>query len=243
MSPRLDEHPEQREEDGGLQQDRQAGRERVGAVLPVERHRLAAHRLTRRGVRLALVLLLDRLHLGREQLHAAGRLDLPEEQRDQQDPDHDHESDDRQRPRGTALGVESDRLEERVELDHDPGHDDHDRFEQTVEPAHRGELLGGSVCGRGHVEMAVDGSCWWNVVHATQVPGVAAQHPPDGEACPADGAVTLHRDHGVLRAGRVELARRRCHRRDEPLIALEQQEQQTAGRTHDSADHGRRVMG
>ena len=41
--------------------------------------------------------------------------------------------------------------------------------------------------------MVVDGSCWWNVVHTTQVPGVAAEHPPDGEPCPADRAVALYR--------------------------------------------------
>ena len=133
--------------------------------------------------------------------------------------------------------------EQRVELDHDPGHDDHDRFEQTVEPVHRQNSSAWSVCGRGHVVMAVDGSCWWNVVHATRVPRVAAQHPPAGEPRAAERAVALHRDDGVLRAGRVEPAGRRRHRGDEQLVPRSSEQQEPTPEHADAADTDRRVMG
>jgi hypothetical protein len=60
---------EEREEERGLDEDRQAAAERVGARAAVEIHDLRLLRLLALGVALALVLLLDLLHLGLDELH------------------------------------------------------------------------------------------------------------------------------------------------------------------------------
>ena len=100
----LVEHPEQRQEDRHLHQDRQAGRERVGARLAVERHRLLGEPLA-----VVAVLLLQLLDPGLDQLHVAAGLDLLDEQRDQRRPHHERQADDRQRPGEAAVGVDADR--------------------------------------------------------------------------------------------------------------------------------------
>ncbi len=92
------EHPEEREEDRGLQQERQARRERVGTRALVQTHRLLGHRLPGLRIGLALVLLLDLLHLGLDELHPSGSVNLLDEQRDQDDPDDDGQANDRQSP-------------------------------------------------------------------------------------------------------------------------------------------------
>ena len=98
----LVEQPEQREEDRHLQQDRQAGGERVGARLLVELHRLLGELLP-----VVAVLLLQLLDLGLDQLHVPAGLDLLDEQRDQRGPDDQRQADDRQHPGGAAVGGSS----------------------------------------------------------------------------------------------------------------------------------------
>ncbi|MEI2642204.1 MAG: hypothetical protein V9G10_07685 [Candidatus Nanopelagicales bacterium] len=107
-------HTEQREEDRHLQQDRQAGRQGVGTGFPVQ-----LHHLLRLALSVAGVLLLDFLDLRLDQLHVALSLDLLDEQRDQQNPDDDDETDDRQRP-GPSARLSEDGAEQAVELDEDP---------------------------------------------------------------------------------------------------------------------------
>ena len=96
---------EEREEDRHLQQDRQAGRERVGARVLVELHRLLGETLP-----VVAVLLLQLLDLGLDQLHVAAGLDLLDEQRDQRRADHQGQADDRQHPGGAALRRPNTRL-------------------------------------------------------------------------------------------------------------------------------------
>ena len=95
------EDEEERDEDRDLEDDRKAGGVRVDLVLLVELHELFRLPLTVR-----LVALLDRLHLGRVDLQALHRVDLPDRDRDEEDA-HDHgQRDDRPRPREPGRLVE-----------------------------------------------------------------------------------------------------------------------------------------
>ena len=75
----------------------------VGAVLLVQRHGLAAHRLTRELILLALVLLLNFSQFRGDFHHLALALDLLHEERNQRRADDEDETDDRQHP-GDAGG-------------------------------------------------------------------------------------------------------------------------------------------
>ena len=97
------EHLEEREEERHLDQHGQAGRERVGAVLLVQRHLFLRHGLAGQLVGLALVLVLHLLQVRLQQLHAALGLDLLDEDGNQGGADDQHESDDGQGP-GPAAG-------------------------------------------------------------------------------------------------------------------------------------------
>ena len=133
-------HPEQRQEDRHLQQQRQAGRQRVGVVVLVQLHRLAAEPLA-----IVAVLLLQLPHLGLQQLHRAGGLDLLDEQRDQRGPDHHGQHHDRQRPGPAGVGAEN-RCEQVVGQHQDAGDHPverrHDRAadgDERVVPSHRNQ--------------------------------------------------------------------------------------------------------
>ncbi len=86
-------HVEQRHEDRELQQQRQAGRQRVDFVLLIELHQLLLLALF-----VFLVLFFERVYLRREPLHLLHRLQLAIGQRDQDGPDQDRQADDRQAP-------------------------------------------------------------------------------------------------------------------------------------------------
>ena len=58
-------------------------------------------------------------------------------------------------------------------------------------------------------------------------PGMAAQDASDGEVEAFDGTMLLQGFDGILRTGRREAARRRCHRRDESLIETNGEDEQT----------------
>ena len=77
----------EREEDRDLDEHRQARGSRVDVALPVELHELLVLLLL-----VALVLLLDLLHLRQEGLHPLHRVDLPDGERDEGEPDDDRET-------------------------------------------------------------------------------------------------------------------------------------------------------
>ncbi len=83
----------EREEDRELEQQRPARGQRVDLVLAVERHHLALQAFL-----VALVLLLQRLELGRVLLQVAHRADLLDRERQDQQARDEGESDDRHAP-------------------------------------------------------------------------------------------------------------------------------------------------
>ena len=114
----------ERDEDRDLEDQRQAGRERVDAVLLEERHLLALHALA-----VVLVLLLDLLHVRLERLHLAhpvhrlereGQDDQPGEPGDQDDSDAPGEADVVVQPVEDVVEEVDQRLE-------DVGFEEHDR--------------------------------------------------------------------------------------------------------------------
>ena len=122
----------ERDEDRELREHRQARRRRVDVVLPVELHQLfVLLRLV------ALVLLLDLLHLRREALQVLHRVDLLHRQRHEQHPDDHRQRDDRPRPRQVHAEVQpvedvaGDVLERRDERE---ARGSSDRVEPSVAP-------------------------------------------------------------------------------------------------------------
>ena len=91
----------ERDENRQLDEHRQARSRRVDLVLPVELHQLFVLLLL-----VALVLLLDLLHLRRVALQVLHRVDLLHRQRHEQHPDDHGERDDRPRPREVERAVE-----------------------------------------------------------------------------------------------------------------------------------------
>ena len=95
------EHVEQREEHRKLDDQGQAARERVGAVLLVKLHDLLVHRLL-----VVLVFLAQHRDLGGERGHLPLGVHLLHEQRHQDQPHQDDEKDDSQRPGPSAVIAE-----------------------------------------------------------------------------------------------------------------------------------------
>ena len=124
------EHPEQREEDRDLYDDGQAAGERVGAGFLPERHHFLVEALF-----VVLVLGLQLFHLWLQRAHGALRLDLLDEQREQQQPHRHREQDDGQRPGRPGAGTE-DRREAVVDVDDQPGDRVVERVQQGHEIAH-----------------------------------------------------------------------------------------------------------
>ena len=110
-------HAEQREEDRHLHQQRQTARDRARAVLLVQRHRLAAHRLARELVLLALVLLLNFSQFRSDFHHLPLALDLLHEERNQGGADDQHQADDREHPGDAGGGRQAHGGEEPVPED------------------------------------------------------------------------------------------------------------------------------
>nr|BFF09589.1 hypothetical protein GCM10025699_08920 [Microbacterium flavescens] len=113
------EHAEQGEENRHLHEERQTARNGGGAVLLVQGHRLAAHRLTRELIALALVLLLNFSQFRGDFHHLALALDLLDEERDQGRADDDDQADDGQHPRDAVGRRKADGGEEPVPRDKD----------------------------------------------------------------------------------------------------------------------------
>ena len=91
-------------------------------MLAIERHHLFVHALARLGILLALVLGLERLHLRLEELHSTRRADLLDEERHDEQPHHDRQTDDGQYPGNPRPVGESDEDQGLVDRDHAPGH-------------------------------------------------------------------------------------------------------------------------
>ena len=89
-----------RNQEGNLYHDGDATHKGIDLLLPVEIHDLD---LALFG--LFLILFLDRLNLGRDQLHPSHRFDRPCIERVEKDPQKDGEQDDRYAP-GVGQGVE-----------------------------------------------------------------------------------------------------------------------------------------
>src|SRR3954454_9606997 len=92
---------EERHEERELEDEREAGAQRIEVVLLVELHELLLHPLL-----VFLVALLDLLHLWLEQLERLHRADLLEGQRQDQKADHARESDYRPAPAQADVVVE-----------------------------------------------------------------------------------------------------------------------------------------
>jgi hypothetical protein len=103
-------HQVEGDEDRELRQQRQARGGRVDVVLAVELHQLFLLPLL-----VGLVLLLDLLHLRRVPLEVLHRVDLPDGQRDQKEPDDHRQRDDRPRPRQADRTVRAEPLEDVAE--------------------------------------------------------------------------------------------------------------------------------
>ena len=117
-------HPEEREEYRHLDEDRKTGGEGIRPVFSVQRHHLLLLALLRSGILLPLVLRLKRLELGLHELHSPAGPNLPDEQRHDEDPYEDRQSNDRQHPGNAWTITQADENQEFVDVDHDPGDGD-----------------------------------------------------------------------------------------------------------------------
>ena len=113
-----------------------AGRERVGAVLLVHGHLFLRHGLAGQLVGLALVLVLQLLQIGLQELHAALGLDLLDEHGNQGGTDHQHQPDDGQRPRPAIGGGHADGAQAIVEDHHNGGHKPLERKHDCFKEVH-----------------------------------------------------------------------------------------------------------
>ncbi len=169
-------HVEEREEHRQLQQERQARGERVDFALLVELHHLLLLALF-----VLLVLLFQRLDLGRHALHLLHRLQLPEGQRHEDRSDQDRQSDDRQSPAATQKVV--------VQEDHDRFEDADQRrkcvLDDVCENWHALDgLLGSSAVGGACGTAADTGSGW-----VTRVPSAALMGSGPEKSLSLDGIV------------------------------------------------------
>ena len=124
---RVAQHVVEADEDRDLDDDRQAGPERVDALVLVELHHLLVQHLA-----VAAVLLLELADLGLQRLHAAHRLLLLDRQRHEREAHEEGEQDDRPRPR---------RARDVVDVDEGPAQrvrDRPDRRRAREDEAHRG---------------------------------------------------------------------------------------------------------
>jgi hypothetical protein len=138
---------EQAEEHRDLQEHRQATHERVGLLLLVELHELFLHRLP-----VALVLGLQLLDLGLQRLHGTLRLDLLDEDREEDHPDRDHEEDDRQDPvpvRAEHATVWKDLVPQVVPAQQDPGDRGVDKVHHFAAPDASGSASAARAGGTG----------------------------------------------------------------------------------------------
>ena len=101
------EQEEERDEDRDLEEDGQARRGGVDAVLLVELHQLLVHLLA-----VALVLALDLLHLGRMPLEVLHGVDLLDRQRHEQHAHHHRQRDDGPGPRETDRAVRPEEVDD-----------------------------------------------------------------------------------------------------------------------------------
>jgi hypothetical protein len=69
-------------------------------------------------------------------------------------------------------------------------------------------------------------------IQPSVTPRVTTKHPPAGEDKPAQYAESLHRLRRVLRAGRVVLAARPEHGREQALIRPQRNQDRNAHRSH-----------
>ncbi|MDI2020680.1 hypothetical protein PJL18_01189 [Paenarthrobacter nicotinovorans] len=88
-------------------------------MLLVQRHLLLRHGLAGELIGLALVLGLQLLQVRLQQLHAALRFDLLNEDGNQGGTDHQHKADDGQSPRPAVRGGQANEAQSFMEADHD----------------------------------------------------------------------------------------------------------------------------
>ncbi len=197
------EHVEEAEEDRDLEEHRKAAHERVGLFLPVELHHLLLERLP-----VTLVLLLQLLHLGLERLHRPLRLDLLDEDREQDHPDGDHQEEDRQDPGPVGAedrgGRNPDGVPDRMPGQQDPRN-------RVVDPVET------QFSGSSHVGSSAAARLRHRVV-STRVKWVAARQPPDRQRGPPERTVPRHRLQGVRAARRVEPTAGRQRRTYPPTV-------------------------
>ena len=196
------EHVVERDEDRDLEQQRQAGSQRVDLVLLVELH----HRLLL-SLLVVLVLLLDLLELRLQLLHRPHRADLLHRDRQDREPDDEHQRDDRRPPAEVEAVVEED-----DDLLGDLGEDRCDW------QAHRLAAL--RVPWSGGAEQ---GSLGQRIEPAV-AEGVASQDPPSGQDHAAKRPELADRLLGVGRAGRVVAAAPAERGGDEPAVEADRQQ-------------------
>ncbi len=123
---------EQPEEDRDLQEHGQTAHQRIDLLRLIELHHLLAESLL-----IALVLGLQLLELGLQRLHRPLRPDLLDEDREQDDPDGDHQEDDREDPRPVRpqplAGAGEDCCPQLMPAQEDPGDG---RVDRTHQPTH-----------------------------------------------------------------------------------------------------------
>ena len=179
-------HVEQAQEDGDLQEHREAAHERVGLLDLVQLHHFFLERLP-----VTLVLLLQLLDLGLQCLHRPLGLDLLDEDGEEDDAQRHHQEDDREDPgpvgaQHPAVG-DADRVPEGVPAQEDPRNGE-------VDPVETQFML------QSHQQDG-DGS--------GQAPGRTRQ---GGRGGTATAARSPGRSRGERRASRAPPGRTRCTR-------------------------------
>ena len=191
-------HVEQRDEHGQLQNQRQAGRQRVDFVLLVELHQLLLLALF-----VVLVALFDLLHLGRQPLHLLHRLQLAVGQRNQHRPDQHRQEHDRQPPAAPHQVV--------VDEHHDP-FEEADQGREGVLDYVREDHAPASPWAWAWRRACLEDALILDRVKAAVAERVAAQQPPGGEHQAAGHTELANRVHRVTRARRLVLAATRKRR-------------------------------
>jgi hypothetical protein len=195
-----------RDEDGELEDQGQAGGERVHPMLLEERHLLALHALA-----VVFVLLLDFLDVGLQGLHLAHAVHGSEGEGQDHEAGEPGDQDDPDTPGDADVVVQpgDDRVEEILELgdDRDYGMEEHVRLLRRVEAVGSG----GSRRSRPSPALRPGGrvpkqTAVRELVHAAVAERVAAQEPPAGQDQPPDRTKLANRLDRVCRAGRVVAA-------------------------------------
>ena len=211
-------HVEQREEDRKLDDQGQAARERVGAVLLVELHDLLVHRLL-----VVLVFLPQRRDLGGEGGHLPLRVHLLHEQRHQDQP-HQHDQDDDGQGPGPSAVVAEGNSQNPVQPHQYPC----DRVVEGVENPHVLAPLRfcGQRAGLGPGRLPA-GTAGRHGIVATRVERMTAGNPGHGEPESTGRTVYPQSFQGVRAARRLEPAPRRQQRADEAPVAGHRRHQRT----------------